>query len=162
MHTYVVERRVTVDAPADRVWERVTTAEGINDELRPVLTMTMPPGLRGRAVADAEALVGRRLGKSWIRLFGLVPVEFDDMSIAALEPGRRFHETSSMLAFRRWEHERTLSADGVGRCEVHDRLTFEVRGPLVRFAVAGSVARRIVDALFAHRHRRLRRWFATG
>lgn len=162
MTTYVVERRVVVEAPPASVWERVTTAEGINDELWPLLSMTLPPGLRGRSVADAGELVGRPLGKAWLRLFGLVPVDFDDMSIAALEPGRRFHEVSRMLALRRWEHERTLSAVEPRRCEVHDRLTFEVRGPLGRLGLAGAVASRVVGALFAHRHRRLARSFATG
>ena len=38
----IVERRSVVDAPADEVWARVVTPEGINDELRPWMTMSMP------------------------------------------------------------------------------------------------------------------------
>jgi uncharacterized protein YndB with AHSA1/START domain len=31
-------------APAAQVWAAATTPEGINDELRPWLTMSIPPG----------------------------------------------------------------------------------------------------------------------
>jgi len=31
----IVELQSVVDAPADQVWARVVTPEGINDELRP-------------------------------------------------------------------------------------------------------------------------------
>jgi ligand-binding SRPBCC domain-containing protein len=40
----IIERQSMVDAPAERVWARVVTPEGINDELRPWMTMSMPRG----------------------------------------------------------------------------------------------------------------------
>lgn len=138
---------------AQRAWERVTTPEGIDHELGPLLSMTMPPGLRGRSLADAQELVGRPLGRARLLLLGVVPVEHDEMTLARVDPGRAFHERSSMRLLRRWEHERTVEPAGAGSCVVHDRLVLEPRRwvPL-------PLARRTTAALFAHRHRRLGRW----
>lgn len=118
-----------------------------------MLSMTMPPGLRGQTLDDAADLLHQPLGKAWLLLFGVVPIDYDEMTIVALEPGRSFHERSTMLALRRWEHERSISPTAEHACEVYDRLTFEPR--LQLFA---PLARRLVGALFAHRQRRLRKW----
>lgn len=147
--TAVVERTSLVPRPAPVVWERVTSPQGIRHELRPLLSMTMPPGLRGRTVADAAGLLGQPLGKAWLLAGGVVPVDFDDMTIVALEPGRRFHERSRMLLVPRWEHERTVEPVDETTCRVTDRLAFDARLPGSRPVVAG---------LFGHRHRRLARW----
>jgi ligand-binding SRPBCC domain-containing protein len=37
----IIERQSVVDAPAEQVWARVVTPEGINDEVRPWMTMSM-------------------------------------------------------------------------------------------------------------------------
>lgn len=140
---------------AERVWDRVTTPAGINHELGPLLSMTMPPGLRGASLADAPELVGRPLGRARLLLLGVVPVEHDEMTLVRVDPGRAFHERSSMRLLRLWEHERTVEPDGAGACVVHDRLVLEPRR-----GVPLPVARRLTAALFAHRHRRLRRWAA--
>lgn len=147
--TRTLSRTSTVPRPAPEVWARVTSPAGIRHELRPWLSMTMPPGLRGATIEDAAPLLGRPLGKAWLLAGGLVPVDFDDMVLVALEPGRRFHERSRMLLFPRWEHERTVAPAGGGTCTVTDRLTFEPRLPC---------AAAVVALLFAHRHRRLRTW----
>ena len=46
----IIERQSIVDAPTERVWARVVTPEGINDELRPWLTMSMPRGAKDLTV----------------------------------------------------------------------------------------------------------------
>ena len=38
----------------------------------------------------------------------MIPIDYDDLTLVALEPGRGFHERSRMLSMRVWEHERTL------------------------------------------------------
>lgn len=150
----VVERESLVAAPVGDVWTRVTSFEGIDHELRPWLSMSVP---RGAEHLDVQTVpVGALLGRSWIRLFGLVPVDYDDLTIAALEPGRSFHERSRMFSARVWEHERTLTpVDGGTR--VHDRLTFEPR-----VALTAGLHARVIGALFAHRHRRLARHFVRA
>jgi hypothetical protein len=130
------------------VWAAVTTLEGINDELRPWLRMSPPPG--GATVADAP--VGVPWFRSWIRLGGVLPVDYDDLLIVALDEGR-FLERSATSTQRVWEHERTVAAAPGGGTLVADRVAWEPRAaPL---AALGPVFRLV----FAWRHRRLRRRF---
>lgn len=150
MSAFVVEVESDLPAPVARVWERVTSVEGINHELGPWLSMSVPRGRDDLAV-DAVPL-GVPLGRAWVRLLGVVPVEYDDLCVVELEPGRRFREESSMLTARRWGHERTLTSLGPDSTVVHDRLTVE---PRVAGALTGPVAARLVRLLFEHRHRRL-------
>jgi ligand-binding SRPBCC domain-containing protein len=150
----IVERRSAVDAPAERVWQRIVTPEGINDELRPWLTMSMPRGAKDLTVDTIP--VGEPVGRCWMRLFGVLPFDYDDLTIAELWPGHGFHEESTMLSMRSWRHERTLEPVGDARTVVHDRLTFELRAPL---RVLTPVVAAGIGALFTHRQRRLRRYF---
>ena len=87
-------------------------------------------------------------------LFGVIPVDYDDLTLVAIEPGRRFLERSPMLSMREWQHERVLEPDGTGT-RVTDRLTFTPRLGLLK-----PLAVWIVGLLFRHRHKRLRSWFA--
>jgi ligand-binding SRPBCC domain-containing protein len=151
----IIEQCSTVDAPADRVWARVVTPEGINDELRPWLTMSMPRGAQNLTVDDIP--VGEPIGRCWMRLFGVVPFDYDLLMIEELFPGRGFHEESTMLSMRRWRHERTVTPAG-DKSVVRDRLTFQLRLPLRPLTPLLAVA---IRALFGHRQRRLQRHFAN-
>ena len=113
----------------------------------------MPAGLRGKTIEDVE--VGAPLGRRWILLGGIVPVDFDDLRLVELEPGRRFLERSRTFAFSVWQHERVVEPLGEGRCGLTDRLGFELRPALAWMPGAARLARAIVAALFRHRHRRL-------
>lgn len=148
-----VQQTSVVAGAADQVWARAVSEEGINDELRPILRMTMPARLRGKTIDDVE--VGVPLGRSWILLFGLIPVDYDDLFLAELEPGHRFLERSSMLSMRVWQHERSVEPVDAGSCRVTDRLSFELRRPMAGIPGSARLARTIVAALFRHRHRRL-------
>ncbi len=143
---------------AAEIWERAITEEGINHELRPILRMTMPPGLRGRTIGDVE--VGVELGRSWILLGGVLPVDFDDLKLAEIGPGTRFLERSRTLAFAVWQHERTVADEGPG-CRVTDRLSFELRRSLAWLPASAALARAIVGLLFSHRHRRLASYWSA-
>lgn len=136
------------------------TERGINAELRPLLRMSMPAGLRGKTIDDVE--VGAPLGRSWILLGGLVPVDFDDLRLVELEPGRRFLERSRTLSFSVWQHERVVEPLGEGRCRLTDRLGFELRPALAWMPGAARLARAIVAAIFRHRHRRLTNLHTRG
>jgi ligand-binding SRPBCC domain-containing protein len=150
---HFVEQSSVVERPAPEVWERAVTEEGINGELAPILRMTMPPGLRGKTIDTVE--VGVPLGRSWILLGGVLPVDYDDLCLVELEPGRRFLERSQTVSFSVWQHERTIEAEGEGRCRVTDRLGFELKRHLAWIPGAARIATAIVGVLFRHRHRRL-------
>jgi ligand-binding SRPBCC domain-containing protein len=153
----VIERQSIVDAPVERVWERVVTPEGINDELRPWMTMSMPRGAESVTVDNVQ--IGTPIGRAWLRLFGVLPFDYDRLCIAELEPGRGFHEESTMLSMRLWRHERNVTPQGDGKTLVRDRVTFQLRSILRPAAPIIAVG---VRALFGHRHRRLQRHFNAG
>ena len=152
MRRFEVSSRV--DAPEDLVWARVTAPDGFNDELMPIVRMTVPRAMRGKTIADVTP--GERFGRSWLLLFGFLPFDYDDIGIAELGPGSRFLERSSMLTMREWEHERTVTPQGTV-CDVTDRIGFT---PRLVLRPLGPVLRAVYRQVFLHRHRRLRRYFA--
>lgn len=149
MHSF----RISSDlcAPPEVVWRQVTDLDGVNDELRPLVRMTAPPGLRDARIDDLPA--GCRAGRSWLLLFGVLPVDFDDLTIAQHGPGHRFREESRMLTQSRWEHQRDVVAIE-GGCRVVDSLNWQGR-----VAPLGALFALAVPILFQHRHRRLRHRF---
>jgi ligand-binding SRPBCC domain-containing protein len=152
----IIERQSIIDAPAEKVWARVVTPEGINDELRPWMTMSMPRGAESLTVDNVP--IGTPVGRCWMLLFGVIPFDYDRLVIAELRHGRGFDEQSTMLSMRRWRHQRDLTPAGE-QTLVSDRLTFELR-TLLRFLTPVVAAG--IRALFGHRHRRLQRHFAES
>jgi ligand-binding SRPBCC domain-containing protein len=152
----LVTATTQLGAPAPDVWAHATTEEGVNDELRPVMRMTMPKAFKGKRIDDVE--VGEPLGRSWVLLFGVIPFDYDDLCLVELEPGTRFLERSQMLSMRMWQHEREVVPEGAG-CRLTDRVSFELRRPLVWIPGMSRVAAAMIRRVFAHRHRRLvARW----
>lgn len=153
----IIERQSIVDAPAEQVWARVVTPEGINDELRPWMTMSMPRGAESLTVDNVP--VGTAIGNAWMRLFGVIPFDYDRLTIAELQPGRGFREESTMLSMRQWRHERSVTPDSDGKTVVRDRITFQLRAPLRPLTPIIAASLR---ALFGHRHHRLQRYFVAA
>lgn len=153
----------TVDAPAGHVWSRVVTAAGVNDELGPWLSMTVPPRYRDQAgdLNIDDIPLDETIGRSWVKLLRLIPVDYDALRLVEREPGRRFQEDSTMLSLARWRHERTVEPAGETACIVTDRLEFVPRRPLRWLPGSSRIVAAIVRRLFRHRHRRLRAYFAV-
>lgn len=145
--------RTALGQPPAVVWARVSTFAGVNDELLPWLHMTVPRAARGRSLAQARG--GERLGRSFVLLLGVLPVEWDDVTLESVTD-HGFVEASTMATQRAWRHERRISA-AEGGCVIEDRLTWEPRVPAL-----GAVLRLVVPALFRHRHRRLVRRFGAA
>ena len=150
--SYEITVTSRVPAPPAEVWERVTTPEGINHELRPVVRMTMPRGVG--QISLEEVPLGRKWFRSWILLGGVLPIDYDDITVIRLDPGRGFLERSRMLTQRQWEHERTIEASGDGS-SVTDRVRF-----IPRLRPLGPLLRPVFHWFFRRRQRRLARWFA--
>lgn len=143
-----------LEASSEAVWARAIDPAGINHELWPLMRMTVP---RGAEDFGLDGPAPGPIGRSWIFFFGFLPLDYDDLSIVRLEPGREFLERSSMLSMRLWEHERTVTPLAEGRCRVQDRLAWEARLPL-----PGAWLRPLIRFVFGHRHRRLRRFFGVA
>lgn len=100
--------------------------------------------------------LGRTAFRSWVLLLGIVPVEFDDITLVELEPGRGFYEVSRMLTMRTWRHRRTLTATTEG-CLVRDEVAFEPRWPWL-----GPLLAWVYRLAFRLRHQNLRRLFGAA
>ena len=144
-----------VPATPARVWARVSTMAGVNYELRPLVSMTCPRRYAGLRLDPDLVPLGERIFRSWILLLGILPIDWDDLTLVRIERGVGFLESSTMLSQRRWVHERTLAAVD-GGCRVTDHITFEPRLPGL-----GRVFLPVFRFFFRHRHRRLARWFRT-
>jgi ligand-binding SRPBCC domain-containing protein len=140
-----------LDAPAEAVWARASTFAGVNEEFGGLLRMTAPREVRERSLGAVR--VGERVCRSWILLLGVVPIDYDDLTLVELDPPHGFLERSPMLSNRLWEHRRAIEPDAEG-CVVTDTIRYEPRLP-VPHAVLG----RVYGAVFAWRHRNLRRRF---
>jgi hypothetical protein len=75
----IIERQSVVDAPTEQVWSRVVTPEGINDELRPWMTMSMPRGAESLTVDNIQ--IGTPIGRCWMRFFGVVPFDYANVEL---------------------------------------------------------------------------------
>lgn len=146
---FTVGSRLT--APRQAVWDRISSMEGVNDELAPLIRMTYPPEVE--SLTPETVRVGERICRSWILLFGVLPFDYDDLVLVHIDDGHGFLERSTMLSQRLWEHERNV-VDAPEGCTVTDRIRYEPRIPFI----AGAL-RPVLQGFFRHRHRRLRRHF---
>lgn len=154
--TWTFQQQSQIPAPPQAVWDRVVTHEGINDEMQPWMTMSVPKGAADVTIDNLE--VGKPVGRAWLRLFSVLPFDYDHLTVALIEPGRRFREQSTMLSMREWIHDRTVEADADGHTQVIDIITFS---PRLGFLLSGPIMRRVLAAFFRHRHRRLRAHFTA-
>lgn len=150
-YSFEIESRLR--APADRVWEHASSFAGINRELWP-FRMTHPQSI---SRLDPELIpLGRPAFRSWILLFGILPVDYDDFTFVELKPGRGFSEVSRLMSAREWRHRRTIEPLPDG-CLLRDEIEY-----LPRIRLAGPLLSRIYRSAFNRRHKVLRRLFGTS
>ena len=136
----------TLNIPPARLWE-LLSMNGVNWELAPVIRMTVSGKWRFLPLAEWEP--GHPLFKSWILLFGLIPVDRHTMCLAGLHQGVGFHEHSFSIINRQWNHTRTIAPSGRG-CVLTDCVAVEGRMPFLTRCLFP-----IYQRIFHHRHRRL-------
>jgi ligand-binding SRPBCC domain-containing protein len=141
-------------ASAERVWAHASDFRELNREFWPLLRMTYPPG-RARMTPGSFPL-GKVAFRSWLLLFGVVPVEYDDITLVELAPGQHFAEVSALLTIREWRHRRSVAPEGPG-CVLQDEIAF-----IPRWRLAASAQFRASRLVFQLRHRALRRLFGDA
>jgi hypothetical protein len=151
--TYSIVRSSRLAASADRVWDHAVTMSRVNAELWPLARMSYPREAATLSLSPEQ--IGRPLFRSTIYFLGLLPVDYDEITIVEFEPGRRFLERSRMFTQAVWQHERTVESCA-GGCTITDRIDFSPR--LRLFA---PLYRPVFAAAFALRHHRLRQLFGT-
>lgn len=145
---FVLEFCSDLAVPQAKAWQWITSVEGITAEMMPLMRMSVPRGVRNITTVDFEP--GKRLFRSYIFLFGVLPFDFSDLTLTELTPGVGFVEESPMGSMKSWKHVRTLEAIP-GGTRLKDSLTFEPRFP------PRAVTRWFIQRFFAHRHKVLRR-----
>ena len=144
-----IEVSSRLEAAPEEIWDWVVTPEGVNDELRPWLRMTVPGGDFNLSSVE----LGTPIGRSWVLFCGLIPVDYDEIKLDEIDPGRGFVERSRMLSQRAWEHVRTIRPVDGGSL-ITDAVAWEPRLP-----IPGAAMKPMFKGIFGHRHRRLRRRF---
>ncbi len=132
-------------ASSEQVWSWITSFDGIAKEMAPYMQMSVPAGVTD--LGSVTVTSGQPLFRSWIKLFGVIPFDYSDLTLESLEEGVGFVEQSPMGSMRSWRHERRIISASTG-CILTDELTFEPR-------LAGWLTSKMVSAFFAHRHRML-------
>ena len=81
----------------------------------------------------------------------MLPVDFDDLVLESVEPGRGFRERSRLGSCSAWHHDRTLQPLAGGGTRVVDAVAFAPR-----LRAAGGLQALVFEAAFRWRHQRLR------
>ncbi|HBM89841.1 MAG TPA: hypothetical protein DD437_14950 [Rhodobiaceae bacterium] len=140
-----------VQRPVHELWPIVTSAAGVNAELRPLISMTFPSG----GFDFSTAPLNQPLFNSWILLCGILPVDRHTFMLHEIGPSH-FVETSHTLLQKRWRHERYLTDQG-DNTEIRDVVTVVPRLTFMR-----PLTNLVVAAIFRHRHKRLARLYPSA
>ena len=136
-------------ASTERVWEWITSIKGISAEMWPYFRMTVPKGIV--SLDDVDIKFGVRMFRSYVFLFGVLPIDYSDMTLLELNIGEGFTEQSPMGSMRLWRHKRRIvpcPADSDTVLLV-DQLTFQPR-------MAPRLVKWFIHRVFVHRHKVLK------
>ena len=136
-------------APPERVWEWIASVKGISEEMWPYFRMTAPRSVQ--SLADVQIRPGVPMFRSYVFLFGVLPIDYSDMTLLEFNNGVGFIEQSPMGSMTLWRHERQIvpHPSDPGAVMLVDQLTFRPR--MARHLVTWFIRR-----VFTHRHKVLR------
>jgi ligand-binding SRPBCC domain-containing protein len=147
----VIDESSLLAADTAKVWQRVSTVDGINAELHP-FRMHLPRRLD--VLAD---LAGNRQTRGvLISLLGWIPMDWHGLGIESLQPGQGFHERSTSLWMRSWGHVRRIE-QAEKNCRLTDHVEFVPRVGLLAPLLLPDYRR-----VFHRRHAELRRQFGSA
>lgn len=146
------EIRTELPIPASTFWAGMSM-EAVNAELMPLVRMTVPTSWRAAPIGRWQT--GKLLFRSWILLFGVLPVDLHALKLEEIREGTGFKELSSSMVNRVWMHERWTEPHGE-RCVLVDRVTVQGRLPPLT-----SLLMPVYRWVFRHRHAQLKRMHAN-
>ncbi|HTD02496.1 hypothetical protein [Undibacterium sp.] len=144
MREFTIQSNLAVDAAQ---FAAATSMHSVNWELAPIVRMTAPAAWKDCSLDQWET--GRLLFKSWIFLFGFIPVDLHAFRLQEIYPGVGFQERSWSWMNREWSHRRMVVAHGHG-CTVTDQVAV-----VGRFPILSALLMPVYKFVFRHRHRRL-------
>jgi len=136
-------------ASTERVWEWITSIRGISAEMWPFFRMTVPKGIV--SLNDVDMKLGVRMFRSYVFLFGVLPIDYSDMTLLELNIGEGFIEQSPMRSMKLWRHERRIvpCPSDSNAVLLVDQLTFQPR-------MAWQLVKWLIHRVFVHRHQVLK------
>jgi hypothetical protein len=123
---------------------------GVNYELGPFLRMSCPKEWKHRTLSEWPT--GKQLFSSVIFAFGFVPIDLHKFFLVNTSENG-FEERSTSLMNSLWAHCRVVEQEGE-YCRVRDNVQFSPR-----IGVVGILIKPLYQAVFKHRHKRLRARF---
>ena len=135
------------------VWDSINTFNFVNYELSPIMKMTTPNEFRNKKLEEFP--INTTVFRSWILLFGVIPIDYSDVRLVYVKRTIGFEERSEMFSSKEWNHRRTLISTKYG-CRLVDRIRFNPRNQIV-----GIFIFVLIKILFFNRHKRLRKKFGT-
>jgi ligand-binding SRPBCC domain-containing protein len=147
-YSFIFESKLT--SSREKIWDWITSAKGISAEMWPYFKMTIPHGITN--ITNLKITLGQRLFRSYIFLFGFLPIDYDDMTLIELKNKVGFIEESPMGSMRLWRHERHIvdCPEDSSVLVLVDHITFEPRH--FSHLIASFIFR-----VFQHRHRVLQK-----
>lgn len=134
----------------EKAWSHMTSPSGVNAEFWPFLRMTFPSTMDD---VTSDWQPDQHRFRSWLLLFGIIPVEYDDFGLREVDIGKRFLESSEMLSQQQWVHEREISETPAGT-RISDRVCFVSRLPFLERVYLG-----VFRLVFRYRHFRLKQLY---
>lgn len=141
------ETRLTLPQTREKVFEFLVRTENV--------LQLIPPDSRMRAVSVPEVLqMGSRLEFEATAFGQSLKIVHQVTDLVAPE---RLTEEQIQGLFKRFVHVHLVEEDGEGHAVAIDRIEFEPPGGLLGFVVTRQKILDRLEALFAHRHRQMRR-----
>ena len=123
---------------------------GVNYELGPFLRMSCPKEWKYKALSEWPT--GKHLFSSVIFALGFVPIDLHTFFLVETSENG-FEERSTSFMNSLWAHSRIVEQEGE-YCRVRDNVQFSTR-----IGVIGILLKPVYQAVFKHRHKRLRARF---
>ena len=135
---------------AETVWARISSWEGVNYELGPLVQMSVPAEFPHLIDIPAD---GVSHFTSRILFLGWLPIDQHHFGLKEIKPPHFFDERSENRMMRVWTHKRTVSSMHTG-VVVTDECSFEPR-----LGWLGPLLLGMYKLVFTIRHKRLRSYF---
>ena len=139
-----------VNASLEQVWQSITSLEGLTAEMMPFMRLTAPKGFK----TLSDIYPRKNNFKSYVLLFGIIPIDTTDLNLKSLILHNGFVEESNMASMKYWRHKRSLKGVSAYQVLIIDELTFEP----CRFA---NISIFIIKKFFVHRHKKLKTIFGV-
>jgi hypothetical protein len=129
----------TLAVSPEAAWAWVSSFDGFSKEMAPILRISAPRHVKDLTLVAFEP--GVPMFRSWLNLFGVLPVDYSDLTLLSLPPGIGFVEQSRMGSMKLWRQEREINPPRI-RLSRHRHLDLRAQARrATRRGVCGALLR---------------------